>query len=377
LISGILWGLNQTDRINIALDRAAQEMSADILVATLLLAPFDQNIWARVATLDDRHREMYWSQVVPTRGLRSGEAANESAAHLLKAGRPRAAFCSLQYDLSELRVAVLFEMMSEIAKGGRDEPDRYKLDRHYVHKAFELINDATGLTLEQKAELELLYIDVLSEPWSRHETVGIPNLEIYIEKHPETYVRALVWTYKRSGGGIDPADWTVPEEERKTLAERGHNVLEGMRRIPGCEEPEELRTDRLRQWVRTVRAMAGELDRLDIADHHIGALLSHCPVGKDGVWPNEVVREVLEELGSEEVMKGGHNGVYNARGVVTRAEGGHQERELAGKYRRWAEALQYTHPFVGSRLLRVIVNTYEREAQSWDSEAGARRRLRT
>lgn len=62
----------------------------------------------------------------------------------------------------------------------------------------------------------------------------------------------------------------------------------------------------------------------------------------------EVVRDVLEELHSENMVHGVSIGAYNARGVHWRGEGGDQERELAKKYRSWENSLRITHPFVAS-----------------------------
>jgi hypothetical protein len=76
------------------------------------------------------------------------------------------------------------------------------------------------------------------------------------------------------------------------------------------------------------------------------------------------------------MMRGAHTGLYNSRGAVWRGERGDQERELADKYRAWANALQYSHPFVASELLMSMVKTYEHEANREDMEAGIRRRLR-
>ena len=99
-------------------------------------------------------------------------------------------------------------------------------------------------------------------------------------------------------------------------------------------------------------------------------------VGKDGVWPCEPVRDVMEEIQSEPMMQGAHTGVYNSRGAHFRGEGGGQERELAAKYQQWGKALQVSHPFVASRLLMGLAKTYEQEATREDTDAGIRRRLR-
>ena len=74
-------------------------------------------------------------------------------------------------------------------------------------------------------------------------------------------------------------------------------------------------------------------------------------------------------------MEGVHTGLYNSRGVTWRGEGGDQERALADKYRAWANALQFSHPFVASELLMGMVTTYEHEANREDTEAGIMRRL--
>lgn len=92
-------------------------------------------------------------------------------------------------------------------------------------------------------------------------------------------------------------------------------------------------------------------------------------------WAGEAVRDVMDALRSEDISIGAYRGLYNARGVHWRREGGGQERELANKCRTWADALQFTHPFVSSTVLMKLVNTYEREAEQHDTEVGALRRL--
>jgi hypothetical protein len=84
----------------------------------------------------------------------------------------------------------------------------------------------------------------------------------------------------------------------------------------------------------------------------------------------------MEELQLEDVMRGAHTGLYNLRGVHWRARGGDQERELAEKYRAWAKALQFSHPFVSSNLLMGMVRTYEREASREDTASALHHRLR-
>jgi hypothetical protein len=160
------------------------------------------------------------------------------------------------------------------------------------------------------------------------------------------------------------------------MAERGYKLLEAIERIPGHNDLGELEAERLAKWIASVRKSCAELDRANIADNCIGKVLSCAPSGKDGVWPCEPVRDVMEDIQSAAMMRGAHTGVYNSRGVHGRGAGGDQERDLAEKYRRWGLALQISHPFVASKLLMGLAKTYDHEASRQDTEVGIRRRMR-
>ena len=140
----------------------------------------------------------------------------------------------------------------------------------------------------------------------------------------------------------------------------------------------ELEIERLIKWISTVRQSCNELSRADNADTCIGKVLSSSPSGEDGGWPCEAVRDALEELQSETIIKGMRTGVYNSRGTTSRKldEGGGQERELAKKYRQWGQAISSSHPYVARELLLKLAVTYEQEAGREDTEVKVRRHLR-
>ena len=80
-------------------------------------------------------------------------------------------------------------------------------------------------------------------------------------------------------------------------------------------------------------------------------------------------------VASQKISEGFSIGVHNSRGPQWRGEGGEQERELAAKYRAWAENLRFDYPFVGE-FFESIAKSYEREAGWFDSEEEIRKRLR-
>lgn len=375
LINGALRSIHDDTKRARVLKNLKRQLSETDLVRLLLLAPFRRSTWQMVDELDENHRETYWNEISPDWIHDSDDETNEAVERLMAANRPRAAFVCNRFKLGAIKPELLFKLMSEMVKDGKDQPGQYQLKRYDVEEAFKLIDSNTGLTLEQKAGLEFAYIDALSEPRSPRENYGIPNLEKYVEAHPELFVQAVVWAYKRKDGGEDPKIWKVAPEDVERVAKRGYELLDGLGRIPGHDNLGELKADLLAQWVKTVRKACDELGRLEIGDVCLGKLLSGAPAGDDGVWPCEPVRQVMEDIHSKRMMDGAHNGLYNSRGVVWRGEGGDQERELADKYRTWANALKYSHPFVAFQLLMSMVSTYEYEADREDTEAHIRRRL--
>ena len=293
----------------------------------------------------------------------------------MKVGRPRAAFSCIRLQPSKLDVQVLFHLLSAMAQVSHDQPGHYLLEHYSVEEAFKHLNASSAVTLDQKAGLEFAYIEVLARPWDSRHNCGIPSLERYVEAHPELFVQAVTWAYKRKDGATDPAEFQVSPDRVQSMAERGYNLLKAIKRIPGHNDLGELEAPRLAKWIAIVRQSCAELSRAAIADECIGTVLSCAPVGKDGVWPCEQVRDVMEDIQSESMMTGARTGIYNSRGAHWRCEGGDQERELADKYRKWSQALQVSHPFVASKLLMALAKTYDDEASREDTQAGIRRRL--
>jgi hypothetical protein len=376
LISGTVRALTDNNQRARVFNAVAEHLEELDKVSLLLLMPFATSTWKLVDDLGQAAREKYWSEVVPEWIHQSDTEANEAVERLLKAERPRAAFFCVHLEPKKLDASVLFRLLSEIARGGKDNPGEYQLEQYHVEEAFQHLNASPALTLDEKASLEFAFVDVLARPWDSTQKYGIPNLERYVEKHPEIYVQAVVWTYKRKDDAMDPEEFRVPDERVDEMAKRGYKLLDAIRRIPGHDDLDDLKTDRLASWVSTVRRASADLSRGKIADICIGRTLANSPVGGDGIWPCEQVRDVLEDIQSEAIMEGAHTGVYNSRGVVWRGEGGNQERELAEKYRKWAEALRVSHPYVSSKLLMSLARTYQDEAAREDTEAGIRRRMR-
>ena len=203
---GLLIGMlrSSKDKRKTIYMKLRSKITEDEALRLLLLSPYRTATWNLVDQLSAEARSRYWVEVVPQYIFDSPDENNESVRRLLEVERPRAAFTSIQYKLKEIHPPLLVQMLSAIAEKSRDKAGEYKPDEYYVRLAFQLIDLNPELTVEEKVGLEFTYIEVLTRPFRGKDQQQIPNLELYIEEHPELFVRAVVWTYKRGDGGEDP-----------------------------------------------------------------------------------------------------------------------------------------------------------------------------
>lgn len=373
LITGAIFADSKEKKDKLILKDIVTGSSEEELVELLLLAPFRRSTWIMVDNLSLDAQQIYWRKVDPSWIHECDEENNEGTERLMGANRSRSAFSCIQRHPEKLEVRILYRLLSNIATEDNEKSDQYMLDSYHITTAFKYINASNELSLEDKAGLEFSYMELLSTRLGSEKDNYIPNLERYIELHPELYVQAITWTYKRKDGRPDPSE----VQSSKNLAKRGYHLLEAINLIPGHNDLGELETERLRKWVTIVRESCEELSRSEVGDLCIGKLLSASNIGKDNIWPCEEIREVLEDIQSEDLIRGMCTGVFNSRGVTTRmlGDGGDQERKLAEKYRGFGQKMLSSHPYVAAKLLFGIAESYEHDAKRCDADASARLRL--
>lgn len=356
------------------LSSALEKLGPDERVPLLLLAPFCRETWHRVDSLPSEEASNYWQQAMP--GRVRDEDLHDGVARLLKAGRPMTAFSISHFRMQQLDVETLYSVLWRIAHEATDEPDEYKLEQHQIVKAIGLITESPSLTLDQKAGLEFSYIESLWRFDGRQQVSAFPSLDRYVEIHPEFYVQALAWVYRRDDGLEDPRELTTPAGKEPLLERLAAHLLESMKRLPACAGGNTATTENLLAWVIRVRELAKAAGRLTIADVKLGRLLASTASGPDGIAPDSIRCNVLEAIGTPSLAEGAVTEMLNLRGVVHRARGGGQERQLAEQFRSWGRNLQYAHPFVATRILGEVAKAYDNMARHFDEHTELSERLR-
>ena len=273
---------------------------------------------------------------------------------------------------------------------------------HQLGKDKKEDNSLVTSEMAERTVLKLIESDPKEHPSEMH-AFYLGNLLDYLGKHdPDSsnladFELTLFSMLRRSGRPptaiyrrlqAEPAEFVrlvcsihrAPDEEPENDSpestaplDNAWSILKEWRTLPGADcDTGDIEPERLRAWVLEARRLLGERGRSRIGDQYIGELLSGAPSGRDGIWPAEPVRDLLEELASEGVEQGVWVGRLNSRGVAVRDpfEGGAQERDSADRYSDWAQQVEAKRPSTG-RVLRQLADSYEREARRHDEEAEA------
>ena len=369
-IQGFLTSLGDEARDSIFLT-VAEGMDTDRIVRLFRCAPFGQDTWRPLDRYDEEIQFRYWQEVVPYWNRHSEAELIEIIDRLLEAKRPRAAFHVVHLDWHQIETSRLKRLLLAVATVDAEPADWYRVDDYDISAALDSLNERTGVSADEMAQLEFLYIEALD-----HSEYGIPNLERQIAESPAIFVQVLALAFKRKDDGQDPPEWRMEDPKRRAgLASAAYRLLNRIGRIPGTGKDGKINAEELLDWLTKVRRVCAEHSRVEVGDQKIGELLSKAPAEENGEWPCLPVCEAMERIASQQIGIGFNLGVRNGRGAHWRDEGGKQERELAATYRGWAKLRAFDYPYV-SNVLKSIADDYDREAERWDTEAKIEKRLR-
>ncbi|HWD77850.1 MAG TPA: toll/interleukin-1 receptor domain-containing protein [Kribbella sp.] len=272
---------------------------------------------------------------------------------LLSHRRPWAAINALALALhgpehSPLPASLVEEALTRGLDQDVDEPDQHAI--YQVGRLLDFMIEA-GTDAVAVARLELLYNPGLK--YRRKPRV----LYRILAEDPVAYVDLYCTVHSTEGANPAPA--------------RVHSWLAmfEMRTVPGHTD-DGLDEAVLKDWVSRARALFAERGRAESGDRSIGTVLSGSPDGADGAWPAEAVRDVLDVADGTFLREGFATGLANNRGMTVRDSyaGGEQERELAARYRAWAQRMNVGWPRVAAVLNRYAAEL-EREGRRNDGRA--------
>lgn len=355
----------------------AQSWGDSALLAIFLALPLDRWTWDLVADVGGEVEASYW-RTVPAFGMPDdSDVVAHAIQNLSAVGRAREALgLANRRDEVHLSSDLLVSLLREASKppqvDTRDSNDATMLQYH-VAEIMKALDERADVEPTALLQLEWIYLRVLED--SRRPPKVLLRA---LSEQPEVFdwlLRALYRSSEeeeRSEPEGDPPE-SHPAAPAKLVAEQAFRLLWQWNRIPGTQDDGRIDGEALNRWLEKARSLAQTARRLDHADRHIGEVFSTSPLGADGHWPAEPVREALERVGSKEILEGLYFGTVNRHGQphTLRPVNSVLDREEASKYRTWAKALESDHPRT-ARVLIEIAESCERDAQRHDDDSERR-----
>lgn len=333
-------------------------------VTLLLWGPCEPVVWG-AAECSEVCSDTYWKNVEPS--VVSDENAEAVVRRLMKAGRPWAAFGTVEFRVDVLDIRLWAALLQQMAQTEPEHPS--EVDDEAIRSVFKIVDASSALTDEEKVRLEFLFVGVLGVRFVG-DVSAIPYLDHYVSEHPELFVQALQWQFRREDGKEEDHPWD--ERERKARWQQSYALLEALRRLPGSDAATaEERAAQLEAWIRAVQAEA--VSRRWIADRCIGNLLARAPE-EDGVWPPAAVCAVLENFHSDEMAKGVYFERMNRFGPHLVDDKGTESLKEAAKYRAWADQRVVAYPFTSVNVLIPLAEDFEAQAKREGESRRARRK---
>lgn len=350
--------------------KARAEAWGDFALLTILRAlPLARWTWTQVADIGGDIETTYWRRASVFWMSDDSDDLAYAIRKLIGAGRARHALpLAARAAKVDLPTDLLIEMLQEAARqpfqsdGDSNEAPRFQ---HCVTEILQLLDDREDVDRNALARLEWNYLHLL-----RHSRRPAKVLLKALADQPSLFIEMLSAVFKPSeGSGIAGSEPQAPEHARM-VATQAYRLLEMWNRIPGARDDGSIDGSVLEAWIKEARALAKAAGREDIADSRIGKMLSASPMGADGAWPAEPVREVIDLFRSKPMIEGFHVGKINRRGITSRSprDGGDLERQEAARYRTWEKAIAYDHPHT-AKALAALADAYDWEARRHDEDA--------
>lgn len=322
------------------------------------IAPMAKKYWTQVASLDEELVAAFWGSAncwgIPD------EEQTEAVALLLQHGLPWRALTVLEHVRSR-QLPCDRSLVKKVLTGLLEvPPDIVTQDHSYaVSEVLTWLESAVPNDTDLPG-LEFQFFDFIPD----HE----PSDALYraLGASPSDFVH-LVKSVHQVEGDTQPLQ--DKDDNAGAYRARVWSILWNWSRIPGLQDDGSIDAEHLTSWVTEARRLLAECGRAKVGDGEIGNVLSRCPTGRDGIWPAEEVRDLLETLKSPEIESGFSRGRYNQRGVSVRGayDGGGRERLLAQQYEAGAKELELKWPRTAT-ILRNMAKSYQEDSHHLDTQ---------
>ncbi len=352
--SVIIWELYQRNGL-INLINSLNVLTDNQIGFIMCTLPFERNIWDQVSKFSEIVQANYWENI-SIFGIvkKDNEESKYAIDKLLEYNRPYSLMDVLSYseykDINYI-IRILFRGLDLYPNSEKNGMTLNSVPSYDIVNLFEKIYQDGNYDEELVARLELSYLSVFDPDYE------LKCLTKQLKQTPSLFVELMTYIYKK-----DTPDESVISEGLEVRASRAQDILYRFRSIPGYDNQKDTMDDSLFwAWIDEAYRLSREFGYITAFELCVSTLLSYSPIGKDGIWPCECVRNFFEENATETLSRHFIIGRQNQRGVHT-VTGGREEKQLAELYAVYADKLMFESPKMAA-IVRQISDSYLEESK--------------
>ncbi|MDD4494777.1 MAG: hypothetical protein PHV32_10630, partial [Eubacteriales bacterium] len=179
----------------------------------------------------------------------------------------------------------------------------------------------------------------------------------YMFKTNAKYYAEIIGNVLKNDSSIEPT------EEKLECAKKLFSLYYDTKFCPG-EINNEIDENILKKWVSDFSEILRAQHQGSIITHELGRLFAFSPIGNDGCYPHEEIRDIIENIYDEGLCNSYGIAIRNKRGVHT-CDAGESENELAIRNKENANKIRIKYP--------KTAEIYDKISHSYSVEAKAER----
>ncbi len=317
--------------------------------------PFTADTWDRVSRLLAKKESEYWKNV-NINPWQSDADLDFAIDKLIEYGRPRVAIDCLYKILLDKKPLDKEKTIQVLLAAISSSEPLHTMDQYHVVELIKNLQEDEATDFNGLSQIEFAYIQLLDG----HQGARPKLLEKRLSTDPGFFCEVIRLLYRSKN---EPEKQQEPTEKTKTIASNVWNLLHEWRNPPGKQDDGSFDGEKFTSWLEETKKICTETGHLEVAFNTIGTVLFYSPSDPDGFWINKTVAEALNAKDAEEMRRGFYLEIFNSRGVHWVDPEGKPEKELAAKYRRYAEETENLGYQYFANILRTVADHYEKEAQ--------------
>ena len=332
-----------------------------VIVIPITVAPCAcQSMWDYINTLPTHIQEEYWTN------LNVGIIYEENAEFIVKK--------MIQYERFDRALDIIYHsshknshfntnIIEEVIIGIIKTSDGNLFSRmqHELVEVVYILDKREDVNIQTLYSIEVLLYRLLEHRGNINDTRFVKE----IMSNPESMMEI-----------IDKAYMSEDENERAKELEQikndnsyallGWHIFYTLRRTPFVDSNNTIDEVALNHYIDQLQALGKAKHKINGVNTVIGELLGNYPETED--YPPIPICDIIERLNNKEVNDGFRNRLYSKRGVTVRPayDGGTLEKNEANKYKKYADKIRYTHPFVCG-IFDELSYYYSRMAETEDN----------